>query len=896
MPTDDKDELTRSIPLALQKVFYELQFGDKAVGTKKLTKSFGWETLDSFMQHDVQELNRVLLDNFENKMKGTIVESYIPELFEGKMESYIRCKHVDYESARLESFYDIQLNVKNKKNIYESFDDYVAVESLEGENKYDAGQHGLQEASKGIHFVNFPPVLSLHLMRFQYDAEADANIKINDRFEFPEELSLTRYFKQTGTPIESSASEYVLLAVFVHSGDNHGGHYVVYVNPQCEGQWYKFDDDVVCRATRKEAIDMNFGGGAGECLGLPLKQNTSAYMLVYVRRSAIGDVLQKVTRDMLPAHLVERMEAERAAEIQRKREREEAHLFVTIRFLTLDQLKAHHGLELMDVDRALQSNQLITVRALKTSCFRQVANEVATSVGAGDGDKIRFWFFFERPNQTIRPMLVERNHLDAQFGEIFSATDSNLILYAEVVHDALPSPATSPQPPLSPSDTKSDSQSPTAKSLVAPSPVGTLVFVKLYDPKGPKLQLLGHMFVKSEWTLQQLSPKFAKLANLPANTEFLFFEEVSPSNVNELKADVQISQTISDLMVGDIIVIQPADTAELPAPNSPSQDETDATNGNGTHPEYFPTAIGYLKDLANRIEVVFNDKVNPNDQGVMVQLHLKHSYSQVAQALAKQINTDPERLLFFRPTSTGQPQTLRPSNYPTLKEMCARPRLGRGQPARLFYQRLNMRLSDFENKRMLKCTWVDSRMRHEERQITLHVDKSCRVGDVLNEARRSLELPSDCKLRMLEIVSNRITTLYGEDHSIEMLNPVGQSSHRIEEVPLDEQDTPIPMLPSSEERLVPVAHYQHDPFSTFGSPFLVKLTNGESWVEVAKKIQRRLELSDRDFDKYKIAIVQQARAIAFPDFGQQNSPVPKQANHNNSPVPVSLSNYFFNHL
>ena len=31
-----------------------MQFSDKAVGTKKLTKSFGWETLDSFMQHDVQ--------------------------------------------------------------------------------------------------------------------------------------------------------------------------------------------------------------------------------------------------------------------------------------------------------------------------------------------------------------------------------------------------------------------------------------------------------------------------------------------------------------------------------------------------------------------------------------------------------------------------------------------------------------------------------------------------------------------------------------------------------------------------------------------------------------------------------------------------------------------------
>lgn len=51
--------LYRSVALALQRVFYELQFSDKPVGTKKLTKSFGWETLDSFMQHDVQEFLRV---------------------------------------------------------------------------------------------------------------------------------------------------------------------------------------------------------------------------------------------------------------------------------------------------------------------------------------------------------------------------------------------------------------------------------------------------------------------------------------------------------------------------------------------------------------------------------------------------------------------------------------------------------------------------------------------------------------------------------------------------------------------------------------------------------------------------------------------------------------------
>lgn len=39
------------------------------MSTKDLTKSFGWGTYDAFMQHDVQELNRVLCEKLEEKMK-----------------------------------------------------------------------------------------------------------------------------------------------------------------------------------------------------------------------------------------------------------------------------------------------------------------------------------------------------------------------------------------------------------------------------------------------------------------------------------------------------------------------------------------------------------------------------------------------------------------------------------------------------------------------------------------------------------------------------------------------------------------------------------------------------------------------------------------------------------
>ena len=82
IPTE-ADDSAKSVCLALQRVFYDLQFNEKWVGTKKLTKSFGWDTLESFMQHDVQEFLRVLLDKLENKMKGTCVEGTIPRLLKG---------------------------------------------------------------------------------------------------------------------------------------------------------------------------------------------------------------------------------------------------------------------------------------------------------------------------------------------------------------------------------------------------------------------------------------------------------------------------------------------------------------------------------------------------------------------------------------------------------------------------------------------------------------------------------------------------------------------------------------------------------------------------------------------------------------------------------------------
>ena len=51
------------------------------------------------------------------------------------------------------------------------------------------------------------------------------------RFEFPERLNLDKFLNQKEKKDKTPAS-YILHAVLVHSGDNHGGHYVVYIAPK----------------------------------------------------------------------------------------------------------------------------------------------------------------------------------------------------------------------------------------------------------------------------------------------------------------------------------------------------------------------------------------------------------------------------------------------------------------------------------------------------------------------------------------------------------------------------------------------------------------------------------------------------------------------------------------
>lgn len=71
-------------------------------------------------------------------------------------------------------------------------------------------------------------ISSLHLSNLSC-----SSFLLLNRFEFPDQLPLDEFLQK---PDSKDPANYILHAVLVHSGDNHGGHYVVYLNPKGDGK------------------------------------------------------------------------------------------------------------------------------------------------------------------------------------------------------------------------------------------------------------------------------------------------------------------------------------------------------------------------------------------------------------------------------------------------------------------------------------------------------------------------------------------------------------------------------------------------------------------------------------------------------------------------------------
>ncbi|KAF6255465.1 hypothetical protein COO60DRAFT_1641474 [Scenedesmus sp. NREL 46B-D3] len=621
--TNENDEPSTSLPLALQSLFYKLQYSRTAVSTKDLTKSFGWSTMDAFMQHDVQELNRVLCEKLEEKMKGHTL-------------NFIECVGVDYKSSRRESFMDLQLDVKGCPNIYDSFDRYTQVEMMDGENQYKAEGYGLQDARKGVLFDQLPPVLQLQLKRFEYDFARDTMVKINDRYEFFDELDLDREDGKYLSPQadRSVRNLYKLHSVLVHSGGVHGGHYYAYIRPDGK-TWLKFDDTAVTIEDGGKALEEQFGGEdepggspigrvqvrGGEDAGegpvqegdqqqqqqqasaplapkqrLKFTKFSNAYMLVYVRLSDWQRYMSTVTKDGIAPYLLERLEAEQREKERRQKEKQEAHLYCHVRIATdadiAQQVGSSQWFDLVDYDQLPPSRTFRVRKLTRFSDFKQQVRVVRGHAGGSSSsrdqlgrqtggargarkgqavaaelgvplDSQRYWVWQQRANKTYRP--TSRLKPDEEGAMIVDLREHRETGHTTAKHALM--------------DLRLYLEIPwPAESPVQnPSRHEINLFFKYYDPQAESLKYVGHRYVPKSLKVSQIFPLMAQLAGLPPDTPLQAYEEVKwEPTVMICAIDPQATlHQQAQLESGDIICFQKA-VPDLP-PGHPAAAAADSS-------------------------------------------------------------------------------------------------------------------------------------------------------------------------------------------------------------------------------------------------------------------------------------------------------------------------------
>ncbi|XP_076067071.1 ubiquitin carboxyl-terminal hydrolase-like faf isoform X3 [Oratosquilla oratoria] len=262
-------------------------------------------------QHDACEFYNILVESLNEALKALGHEQIMNKILGGSFSDQKICKTCPHRYSREEAFTVISIDIRNYSNLYDSLEQYVKGDLLEGDNAYLCEKCDKKvDTVKRICLKKLPPILAIQLKRFDYDWERECSIKFNDYFEFPRELDMDPYtvagLARNGELIDydpddmksERCSKYKLTGIVVHSGQASGGHYYSYILRRngTDQRWYKFDDGEVTECKMDDDEEMKNQCFGGEYMGEQVFDNImkrvsyrrqkrwwNAYLLFYTR-------------------------------------------------------------------------------------------------------------------------------------------------------------------------------------------------------------------------------------------------------------------------------------------------------------------------------------------------------------------------------------------------------------------------------------------------------------------------------------------------------------------------------------------------------------------------------------------------------------------------------------
>lgn len=186
-------------------------------------------------------------------------ESPITKIFGGKIRSEFRVPG-NKPSVTLEPYQPLQLDIgaPDVNNIIDALKGLTKSESIQGD--FNSARGPNVTATKQVFVETLPPVLILHLKRFQYDSVTQGTQKIWKKIGYPLDLEIPREVfpphRRNVMMAQGGLPKYRLIGVIYHHGKNaSGGHYTVDVRRQEGREWIRLDDTLIRRVKSEDVAE-----------------------------------------------------------------------------------------------------------------------------------------------------------------------------------------------------------------------------------------------------------------------------------------------------------------------------------------------------------------------------------------------------------------------------------------------------------------------------------------------------------------------------------------------------------------------------------------------------------------------------------------------------------------
>lgn len=850
MPTE-RDDRTKSVAYALQRLFFAMQTEDNAASTTELTKSFGWTDADSFMQHDIQEFSRVLIDKIEEKMNNTPVAGFVPNLLSGTTRSFIKCTEVEFESSHEGTFYDLQLNVSGCPTLEDALKRYIEVELMDGDNKYRAEGFGLQPAKRGTIFKKMPPILHLHLVRFQFSPEYMDYVKVNDRMSFTDRLDLTP-FMETPTP---GGDTYILHSVLVHSGGSHHGHYIVYVRPVPTGPWLEFNDEQVRKVSATTAMDRNFGSDVKG-----VQYGSSAYMLVYVRENMISDLLRPADLEDIPLTLRDRIHEEQKEDERARHERADMLNNINIDLITENYLKSRTVPDFAALLTDKDPNVIQMVLRLDMT-VHQMMEKIEEKTGIPVNQQLLTPLFRRTNLYQLRAPLVSTSTTTLKEASAYLKSSRWKILL-EVNEPDTPQrhfayvkyfdPATGTLSFGGRRELPVDSQ---YSFLLQNEPEGSVLFVdSSLDPENLLPTAVINetsVIIQRPWSEGQTN--FPSYVSDLKNRVTMTFIPKPKKEVEEFGEKVTKAKATEE---GPTIA---STSSTITTSSSTTTTSSSSTNADQTVPmQQDPPAVVSGADAKEKEKEKEKSKDGDDDKEEKYKdkftlvLDCRMSYDEVARRVAEKVGSPhPCNIQFSHALSySGDPgSTITYYSSKLMAQTLDTMRLNyHNYATTLFFEVLPIPVEVLQQDKVrIQPKYLDHATM-TVKYLDIFVDKTALVGEILQEAAKQLPVPPTRPLRMLTERMHQILDVLKDDDHVN--NMVPWSTFRIEEIPADQEGLTLGVNANG-RMLVNVEHICRDIYRTHGLPFLFVAHEGELVSALRTRLSEYMRLPVTTTSKWR---------------------------------------------